>query len=62
MVDKEDEIKKLEEQIKAIRENITQVEREFEAQPNIKKQILSNLKAQEKILLELLREKKPEAT
>jgi hypothetical protein len=61
-VSREDEIRKLEEQIKAIRENIIEVETEFEAQPNIKKQILSNLRAQEKILLELLREKKGETT
>ncbi len=57
MVD-QDEIKRLEEQLRVIVDNLAKVEKEFETDTRIKRQIISNLKHQEKILREAIDERK----
>jgi hypothetical protein len=55
-MDKEDEVKKLEEKLEEIRRAKKDVEESFSHSPDIRRQILLNLYAQEKFLQKLIEE------
>jgi hypothetical protein len=58
----EDEIKKLEEKLEEIRRAKKDVEEAFSHSPDIRRQILLNLYAQEKFLQKLIDEKQKETS
>ncbi|HXG30773.1 MAG TPA: hypothetical protein VNK81_03935 [Thermodesulfobacteriota bacterium] len=56
----EEEIKEIERSLEELRETRKKVEESFSHVPDIKKQILMNLWAQERFLLELIEKKRTE--